>query len=84
MINGNHKPNANGHFETTDLNLAAFLYAKDVEFIGLRWKDNSTQAIFVFETPTAEVLASWLLDEGKFIKRYEDGRNLLRDKVRGK
>jgi len=83
MING--EPNSNGkNFETTDLNLAAFLYAKDIDFVGLRWKENSTQAVFVFEKPTDEVLAAWLLDEGKFIKRYEDGRNFLRDKVRGR
>ena len=72
------------HFETTDLNLAAFLYAKDVEFVGLRWRENSSQAVFVFDKPADGVLASWLLDEGKFIKRYEDGRNFLRDKVRGR
>lgn len=83
MINGD--PEYNGHhFETTDLNLAAFLYAKDIEFIGLRWKENSTQAVFVFDKPADDILAAWLLEEGKFIKRYEDGRNFLRDKVRGR
>ena len=74
----------NGHFETTDLNLAAFLFAKEVEFTGLNWKGNSSQAVFVFIQPTDDILAAWLLDEGKFIKKYEDARNFLRDKVRGR
>jgi hypothetical protein len=80
MVN-NKTPN--GLFETTNLTLAAFLYAKEVEFNGLRWT-NPNQAVFLFEQPPDEILASWLKDDGKFIKKYEEARIFLRDKVDGK
>ena len=70
----------NGHFETTDLKLAAFLYAKGAYFDGLKWLP-TRQAVFLFKQPPAELLAAWMLDDGKFIKRYEDARNILRDRV---
>jgi hypothetical protein len=73
----------NGIFETTDLKLAAFLYAKDVDFDGLRWL-NPNQAVFRFITPSDDILAMWVKEEGRFIKKYEDARNFLRDKVEGK
>jgi hypothetical protein len=74
---------SNGQFETTDLKLAAFLFAKDVPFDGLRWIGVS-QAVFLFAKPDSEILASWLEEPGKFIKKYEDARNFLRDKIEGR
>ncbi len=79
----NQKSKNNNHFETTDLKLAAFLYAKDVFFDGLRWP-TPQQAVFLFQQPPDEILAAWLKEEGKFIKKYEDARNFLRDTVEGK
>ena len=76
-LNGN---STNGHFETTDLKLASFLFAKDVPFDGLRWI-GTRQAVFLFAKPDSDILAAWLLAEGKFIKKYEDARNFLRDQV---
>jgi hypothetical protein len=72
----------NGKFETTDLKLAAFLYSKGVHFYGLSWA-NPQRAVFVFET-NDDVLAAWLKEDGKFIKKYEDSRNFLRDVLEGK
>ena len=70
----------NGHYETTGLSLASFLYSKGVKFVGIKWLD-SRQAVFLFEQPSSEILAAWMLDEGKFIKRYEDAKNALRDRM---
>jgi hypothetical protein len=70
-------------FETTDLKLAAFLFAKEVQLDGLRWIGDR-QAVFVFSKPENEILSAWLLEEGKFIKKYEQARNYLRDKLEGK
>ncbi len=78
-----HNNSSNGYFETTDLKLASFLYAKNVEFDGLRWA-TPNQAVFCFVKPPDEILALWLKDEGLFIKKYEDARNYLRDKLEGK
>ena len=70
----------NGYYETTGLALASFLYAKGVRFVGFKWLD-TRQAVFLFDQPPAEILAAWMLDEGKFIKRYEDAKNALRDRM---
>lgn len=78
----NNQP-TNGKFETTDLKFASYLYAKGVPYNGLRWP-TPQQAVFLFEQPPDDILASWLKDEGKFIKKYETARNYLRDDVAGK
>ncbi len=70
------------HFETSTLNFASYLYSRNVRFNGLRWNDN--QAVFLFETPPDDVLADWLREPGKLIKRYEDAKNFLRDTLEGK
>jgi hypothetical protein len=74
----------NSKYKTPNLNQAAYLYAKDIPFLYIEWSPNSDKALFVFENPPDEVLAGWMRDEGLFIKRYEDARNILRDKLEGK
>jgi hypothetical protein len=80
LKNGNTDSNT---FETTDIDFASFLYANDVPFIRLNWA-NTERASFVFETPSNDLLASWLKDYQELIRKMKVARNLLRDIVEGK
>lgn len=79
----NTNGHTNGTFETTDIDLASFLYAKDVQFIRLNWT-NPERAAFVFETPSNEILASWLIDYQELMRKMKAARNFLRDTVERK
>ena len=51
--------NPNGHFSTSDLTQAAFLYASGIIFIGIDRPDSRRPADFLFERPPDELIAAW-------------------------
>ena len=50
---------SNGYYNTKDLTLAAFLYASGVIFIQVDWPNSKFPALYIFKTPSDEILSAW-------------------------
>ncbi len=69
------------HFETSDLTLAAFLYASGVILVDIDRTD-SRRANFVFEQPPKELLSSYQSGEASIkVLAFDNAQNELKARL---
>lgn len=72
-------------FQTSDLPLATFLYAKGIKLINIRDTPNDTKRkVFVFIEPPPELLASFQSGTAEInVLAFHNAQNTLKGLVRG-